>query len=53
MRGVLLLTVLGAAGRLVRFSELSGGDPALPCPWCTALTAEDDESCSACGRRFG
>ncbi|MDX1448745.1 MAG: hypothetical protein R3246_06730 [Acidimicrobiia bacterium] len=25
----------------------------LPCPWCGQATAETDDHCAGCGRRFG
>jgi hypothetical protein len=25
----------------------------LPCPWCRFPTAETDDCCSGCGKRFG
>ncbi|MFP5333567.1 MAG: hypothetical protein ACLGHX_14555 [Acidimicrobiia bacterium] len=25
----------------------------LPCPWCGEATAEYDDHCTGCGRRFG
>ena len=28
-------------------------DDDLPCPWCFAPTNEQDQTCPACGRRFG
>lgn len=33
--------------------ELSDEDADLPCPWCFAATAEMDEACPNCRRRFG
>lgn len=53
MHVVLILSIAGMAARLVTFAELTGEDADLPCPWCKALTSEDDEACGACGRRFG
>ncbi len=31
----------------------ASGDDDLPCPWCRGPTAEHDNRCHSCGRRFG
>lgn len=40
------LTTAPAAGAMP-----DGGD--LPCPWCQAATAENDDKCPGCGQAFG
>jgi len=45
--------VFGSACSLVPLSRLTaGGELDLPCPWCHAQTAEDDEACPGCGKAF-
>ena len=34
-------------------ANLGGSSGDLPCPWCFAPTAETDERCPRCDRRFG
>jgi hypothetical protein len=55
VRGVtiLLQMIAGMSGRTLRFSDLVGDHPDLPCPWCRTPTAEDDATCPGCGKRFG
>jgi hypothetical protein len=49
----LAVAVVGSAVSFVPLSRLlDGGELDLPCPWCHAQTAEDDEACPACGRSF-
>jgi hypothetical protein len=48
-----LVVAAGSALALVPLVRLTQGDEFdLPCPWCHAQTAEDDECCPGCGRSF-
>lgn len=33
--------------------EVAPDDRDLPCPWCGKATAETDDRCPGCGRKFG
>jgi hypothetical protein len=54
---IAILVVAGAllVARLVPLSRLipEGDALDLPCPWCRAPTAEADDICPNCGKRFG
>lgn len=34
-------------------SVIADSEVDLPCPWCLAPTAENDQRCPSCGQRFG
>jgi hypothetical protein len=51
---VLIVALGGSAlsARIVSLARLMPDEVDLPCPWCRAATAENDEACPNCGARF-
>jgi hypothetical protein len=44
-------TLTDPPAELTPLPQVDNGD--LPCPWCRAQTAENDDHCQTCGQRFG